>query len=156
MPQTRTPDRLGLYLTAACAVLLVILLYALAFGAPVGAPPGPILETVPEFPFKNTAQTGGVPGWVQLGTNEGTCHGKAMFMLIYANPAGQRIQIFSDAELKKILAAWYPSEPYQIPTHLWLGVINPVNGHITMGAPVPFNRETYPSPCVYWRGETDA
>ena len=125
-------------------VLVAVFMAWAAFGA----------EGVPEFPFKNTAQTGGVPGWVQTAVGGGTCGGVQIFQLQYSNPEGQLIQIFSDAE-KKIVGAWYPDPPYQIPTHLWFGTINAENGKITVGDPVPFDPETYPNPCVYWRGQSD-
>lgn len=113
------------------------------------------LEGVPEFPFKNTAQTGEVPGWVQTEVGGGTCAGKAIFLLQFTNPDGQLIQIFSDAEAK-IVGAWYPDPPYQIPTHLWLGTINAENGKITVGDPVLFDLRTSPTPCVYWEGKVGA
>lgn len=142
------PDRLGPIFTVICTLILVVLLCALAFGAVT-------TEGVPEFPFKNTAQTGGVPGWTQTGVASSTCAGIVVFLLQFTNPEGQLIQIFSDAE-KKIVGAWYPDGHSAYPTHIWLGVIHAENGKITMGAPVPFDRETFPSPCAYWRGETGA
>lgn len=132
-------------LTLTLPVIVILLIAYGVFGA----------EGVPEFPFSNTAQTGGVPGWVQSAVGGGTCAGIQIFQLQFTNPEGQLIQIFSDAE-RKIVGAWYPTSPYQIPTHLWFGTINSENGRITMEAPVPFDPETYPTPCVYWRGEVGA
>ena len=132
------------YLTLFIVGLLSIVLFSyLAFGAVTS-------EDVPEFPFKNIAQTSGVPGWTQTAVGGGTCGGVQIFQLQFSNPEGQLIQIFSDAE-KKIVGAWYPDGHSPYPTHIWLGVINPENGKITMQPPVPFNPETFPSPCVYWR-----
>ena len=126
-------------------VLVAVFIAWAAFGA----------EGVPEFPFKNTAQTSGVPGWTQTGVGGGSCGGVAVFLLQFTNPEGQMIQIFSDAE-QKIVGAWYPDPPYQIPTHLWFGTINQENGKITVGDPVPFDLRTYPTPCVYWEGKVGA
>jgi hypothetical protein len=139
-PCTRTVD----ILMAVVVAITILGFLSVAFGA-----------EVPEFPFKNTAQTGGVPGWTQTGAQVGSCAGVEVFLLQFTNPEGQLLQIFSDAQAK-IVGAWYPEGYSPYPTHIWLGTINSENGKITMGPPVPFDPQTFPTPCVYWRGQSGA